>query len=103
MCARMQSFRALIQARPAPALSAALSPWLYLYKKLVMDNHRGVRCEAHGAMGDLGVAVGKQLAPHLKGLMGAWWLAQFDVHGEAAGLAQAALRVGDALRAAQPS
>lgn len=52
-----------------------VQPWAYQYKKLVLDPARMVRAEANAAMGLLAVALGKGLAPHLKGLMGPWFLA----------------------------
>lgn len=37
--------------------------------------------------------VGKGLAPFLKLLAGSWWLAQFDLHAEAAAAARDAFQV----------
>ena len=36
--------------------------------------------------------VGKGLAPYLKALAGSWWLAQFDLHAEAAAAARDAFQ-----------
>lgn len=36
--------------------------------------------------------VGKGLAPYLKALAGSWWLAQFDLHSEAAAAARDAFQ-----------
>ena len=45
---------------------------------------RTVRTEASGVLGEMTEVVGKGLAPFLKALAGSWWLAQFDLHAEAA-------------------
>jgi hypothetical protein len=42
----LQALRALIPQRQAAALAPALPPWIYVYKKLIMDLSRTVRAEA---------------------------------------------------------
>ncbi len=88
----LQALKALIPERSAADLAPALPPWLYVYKKLIMDLSRTVRAEASQVMSLLAVAVGKQIAPHLKSLMGAWWLAQFDPYSEASAAARSGLQ-----------
>ena len=54
--------------------------------------HRTVRAEASGVLGAMAKVVGKGLAPYLKALAGSWWLAQFDLHAEAAAAARDAFQ-----------
>lgn len=51
-----------------------------------------VRAEASAVLKDLVTGVGKGLAPFLKPLAGAWWLAQFDPHSDAAAAARQAFQ-----------
>ncbi len=39
-------------------------------------------------------AAGRQAAPHLKPLLGPWWMAQFDPHADVAAAARAAFQAG---------
>lgn len=82
-------------ASPAPRvdLTAALPPWVYMYRRLVSDGNRGVRAEAAAVLGALAAAVGKAIAPQLRGLMGPWWVAQFDPYSDAAAAARSAFQV----------
>ncbi|GFZ19946.1 HEAT/U-box domain-containing protein [Actinidia rufa] len=59
------------------------------YKKLLSDYNREVRRATHDTMILLVAAVGRDLAPHLKSLMGPWWVSQFD---PASDVSQAAKR-----------
>ena len=43
-------------------------------------------------LGAMVTVVGKGLAPFLKPLAGSWWLAQFDLHAEAAAAARDAFQ-----------
>eukprot|EP00891_Asterochloris_glomerata_P008818 jgi/Astpho2/8818/Aster-x0370 len=51
-----------------------------------------VRVEASAVLKKLVTGVGKGLAPFLKPLAGAWWLAQFDPHNDAAAAARQAFQ-----------
>ena len=44
-------------------------------------------------LGAMAKVVGKGLAPFLKLLAGSWWLAQFDLHAEAAAAARDAFQI----------
>lgn len=44
-------------------------------------------------LGVMAKVVGKGLAPYLKALAGSWWLAQFDLHAEAAAAARDAFQI----------
>ncbi|KAL5757043.1 hypothetical protein ACOSP7_021464 [Xanthoceras sorbifolium] len=63
--------------------------WAFEYKRLLLDYNREVRRATHETMTNLVTAVGRDLAPHLKSLMGPWWFAQFDANSE---VSQAAKR-----------
>eukprot|EP01132_Coremiostelium_polycephalum_P004030 gene4030-5044_t len=54
------------------SIKSLLSSWEYYYKKLVNDDDRKVRELSSICLGTLGSKVGKNLAPHLKQLMGPW-------------------------------
>ncbi|XP_022154880.1 E3 ubiquitin-protein ligase listerin isoform X2 [Momordica charantia] len=43
-----------------------------------MDYNRDVRRATHDTMTNLVIAAGRDIAPHLKSLMGPWWFSQFD-------------------------
>ncbi|XP_038895284.1 E3 ubiquitin-protein ligase listerin isoform X5 [Benincasa hispida] len=43
-----------------------------------MDYNRDVRRATHDTMTNLVMAAGREIAPHLKSLMGPWWFSQFD-------------------------
>jgi hypothetical protein len=78
----------------APAnVALTLGPFAYMYSRLSTDSSRSVRAEAATTLGQLAQAAGKALAPHLKSLIGPWWVAQFDPHGEAAAAARSGFQV----------
>ena len=72
-------------------MQAALPSWAYLYGRLIMDAHRGVRCEASQVTTAMAAAVGRGIAPLLKALLPALWLAQYDGYADAAAAARGAL------------
>ncbi|KAL3135632.1 hypothetical protein ABBQ38_006112 [Trebouxia sp. C0009 RCD-2024] len=88
----LQKLKAVIASKDAPSVAACLPAWSYEFNKLVMDNNRTVRSEASGVLGAMAKTVGKGLAPYLKALAGSWWLAQFDLHSEAAAAARDAFQ-----------
>ncbi|KAI8472755.1 MAG: hypothetical protein J3K34DRAFT_384103, partial [Monoraphidium minutum] len=90
----LQALRELATSKSSPELAAALAPWAYHFKRLMMDPAKSVRSEACATMGALAGAVGKQLAPHLKSLLPPWWLAAFDPYADVAAAARRTL--GDA-------
>ncbi len=69
-----------------------VQPWAYQYRRLVLDPARAVRCEAGVLMGLLAGAAGRGLAPHLRGVMGPWYLAGFDPYGDVAAASRTALQ-----------
>lgn len=72
-------------------LAAALAPWAYHFRRLMMDPAKTVRSEACAAMGALAAAVGKRLAPHVRALLPHWWLATFDPYADVAAAAARSL------------
>ncbi|KAH6766101.1 hypothetical protein C2S52_017084 [Perilla frutescens var. hirtella] len=68
----------LIGEKSAKELVMIIPQWAFEYKKLLMDYNREVRRATHDTMTNLVTAVGRDLAPHLKPLIGPWWFSQFD-------------------------
>ncbi|KAF4389556.1 hypothetical protein F8388_009689 [Cannabis sativa] len=93
----LSSLSELIKEKPGKDLVTVIPQWAFEYKRLLMDYNREVRRATHDTMTNLVTAVGRDLAPHLKSLMGPWWLSQFDSVSE---VAQAAKR---SLQAAFPA
>uniref|UniRef100_A0A7I4A3R4 E3 ubiquitin-protein ligase listerin n=1 Tax=Physcomitrium patens TaxID=3218 RepID=A0A7I4A3R4_PHYPA len=87
------ALRAIFKEHSVDELSAILPSWVFEYKRLVQDNNRQVRENVHGAMADLTTNAGKGLLPHLRSLMGAWWVSQFDPSREIAEAAQRSFQV----------
>jgi E3 ubiquitin-protein ligase listerin len=87
----LASLRELAAARPAADAAAALTPWGYHFRRLMMDPSKSVRAEACATMGALAAAVGKALAPHLRALLPPWWLAAFDPYADVAAAARRTL------------
>ncbi|KAG0592544.1 hypothetical protein KC19_1G261500 [Ceratodon purpureus] len=84
----LAALRTLFKEHSVTELDAILLSWVFEYKRLAQDNNRQVRENAHGAMGDLTTNAGRGLARHLRSLMGAWWVSQFDPSREVAEAAQ---------------
>ncbi|XP_024965066.1 E3 ubiquitin-protein ligase listerin isoform X4 [Cynara cardunculus var. scolymus] len=79
----------LLKQKSAKEVSPIIPQWAFEYKKLLLDYNREVRRASHDTMANLVSAVGRDLAPHLKSLMGPWWFSQFDAVNE---VSQAAKR-----------
>lgn len=79
----------LLKQKSAKDVSPIIPQWAFEYKKLLLDYNREVRRASHDTMANLVSAVGRDLAPHLKSLMGPWWFSQFDAVNE---VSQAAKR-----------
>jgi hypothetical protein len=84
------ALRALVAAKPEADVLAALPAWSYLFARLVMDAHHGVRAEAAAAMGAFAAAAGRGLAPSVRAVVPPWLLAQHDPRAEVAAVARAA-------------
>ncbi|XVF46152.1 hypothetical protein PTKIN_Ptkin03bG0003900 [Pterospermum kingtungense] len=93
----LASLSALFKQKSGKEIAPIIPQWTFEYKKLLLDYNREVRRATHETMADLVTAVGRDLAPHLKSLMGPWWFSQFDPSSE---VSQAAKR---SLQAAFPA
>jgi len=69
---------------------AALPLFSYAYCKLATDHAWRVRQTAHKVMGLFGSLAKKELAPHLKTVVGEWWCGQFDSRADVSRAASAA-------------
>lgn len=87
----------LLQEKSAKEIVLIVPQWAFEYKRLLLDYNREVRRATHDTMTALVTSIGRDLAPHLKILMGPWWFAQFDPVSE---VSQAAKR---SLQAAFPA
>uniref|UniRef100_F6GUH3 E3 ubiquitin-protein ligase listerin n=1 Tax=Vitis vinifera TaxID=29760 RepID=F6GUH3_VITVI len=68
----------LLKQKSGKEIVLIIPQWAFEYKKLLMDYNREVRRATHDTMTNLVLAVGRDLALHLKSLMGPWWFSQFD-------------------------
>ena len=76
----LNEFSELCQNKPVQDTIAILAYWPRIYNKLCDDGDRKVRECCQVAFNNLIVAVKKEIAPHLKSIMGCWWMAQSDSH-----------------------
>ncbi|PWA65835.1 Armadillo-like helical [Artemisia annua] len=67
-----------LSEKSAKEVSLVIPQWAFEYKKLLQDYNRDIRRATHDTMATLVSTVGRDLAPHLKSLMGPWWFSQFD-------------------------
>ncbi|KAK4419849.1 E3 ubiquitin-protein ligase listerin [Sesamum alatum] len=74
----LASLSQLIKQKSAKEIAKIIPQWAFEYKKLLLDYNREVRRATHDTMTNLVGAVGRDLAPHLKPLIGPWWFSQFD-------------------------
>ncbi|KAF9661877.1 hypothetical protein SADUNF_Sadunf19G0114500 [Salix dunnii] len=74
----LQTLSALFKEKSGKEIVLIIPQWGYEYKKLLLDYNREVRRATNETMTNLVTAVGRDLAPYLKSLMGPWWFSQFD-------------------------
>ncbi|KAL8531325.1 hypothetical protein ACS0TY_008085 [Phlomoides rotata] len=74
----LASLSQLIKEKTAKEVVIIIPQWAFEYKKLLIDYNREVRRATHETMTTLVTTVGRDLAPHLKLLIGPWWFSQFD-------------------------
>ncbi|GJR36275.1 E3 ubiquitin protein ligase listerin, partial [Tanacetum coccineum] len=67
-----------LSEKSAKEVSLLIPQWSFEYKKLLQDYNRDIRRATHDTMATLVSTAGRDLAPHLKSLMGPWWFSQFD-------------------------
>ncbi|KAI3810702.1 hypothetical protein L1987_20324 [Smallanthus sonchifolius] len=82
----------LLKDKSAKDVSPIIPQWAFEYKKLLQDYNREVRRATHDTMATLVSTVGRDLAPHLKSLMGPWWFSQFDTVHEVSQAAKRSLQ-----------
>ncbi|XP_057483183.1 E3 ubiquitin-protein ligase listerin-like isoform X2 [Actinidia eriantha] len=85
----LTSLSMILKQKSSKEILPIIPQWAFEYKKLLSDYNREVRRATHDTMILLVAAVGRDLAPHLKSLMGPWWVSQFDPASE---VSQAAKR-----------
>ncbi|CAN1180129.1 E3 ubiquitin-protein ligase listerin, partial [Linum perenne] len=74
----LQALSALFKVKSGKDIALIIPQWAFEYKRLLLDYNREVRRATHETMTNLVVTVGRDIAPHLKSLMGPWWFSQFD-------------------------
>lgn len=74
----LASLSELLKQKSGKDVASIIPQWVFEYKKLLMDYNRDVRRATHDTMTNLVMAAGREIAPHLKSLMGPWWFSQFD-------------------------
>ncbi|XP_040991883.1 E3 ubiquitin-protein ligase listerin isoform X1 [Juglans microcarpa x Juglans regia] len=88
----LASLSVLFKEKPGKDIVSIIPQWAFEYKRLLQDYNREVRRATHDTMTNLVVAVGRDLAPHLKSLMGPWWFSQFDPVSEVSQAAKRSLQ-----------
>lgn len=72
------SLSVLLKEKSKEDIIPVMPQWAFEYKRLLLDYNREVRRATHETMSVLVVSIGRDLALHLKSLMGPWWFSQFD-------------------------
>ncbi|XP_010535346.1 PREDICTED: LOW QUALITY PROTEIN: E3 ubiquitin-protein ligase listerin [Tarenaya hassleriana] len=78
----LASLSELMKQKQGKELLPILPQWTFEYKKLILDYSREVRRATHDVMTNIVTVVRRDLAPHLKSIMGPWWFSQFDLASE---------------------
>ncbi|KNA05184.1 hypothetical protein SOVF_192710 [Spinacia oleracea] len=89
----LNSLSTLLKDKSGKDVLPIIPQWGFEYRRLLMDYNREVRRATHDTMTSLVVAAGRDLALHLKSLMGPWWFAQFDSVSEVSQAAKRSLQV----------
>ncbi|KAL3632407.1 hypothetical protein CASFOL_025391 [Castilleja foliolosa] len=84
----LTSLSVLTRQKTSMEIGAIFPLWAFEYKKLLLDYNKEVRRATHDTMACLVSAAGRDLAPHVKLLIGPWWVSQFDSVYEASQAAQ---------------
>lgn len=93
---KLKALRALktyFSEASADVCAEALPSCLFYFRTVMLDNNRSVRLDATQLLSVLVTQAGRNVAPHLKDLMGPWYLAMCDPYSEAASAAQRAFEV----------
>uniref|UniRef100_A0A8D0GZQ3 E3 ubiquitin-protein ligase listerin n=1 Tax=Sphenodon punctatus TaxID=8508 RepID=A0A8D0GZQ3_SPHPU len=86
----MQEFGMMCKERETEIVKGVLPYWPRIYCKISLDHDRRVREATQQAFEQLILKVKKNLAPHLKSLMGYWLIAQCDTYSPSASAAKVA-------------
>ncbi|CAM8955449.1 unnamed protein product [Rhodiola kirilowii] len=89
----LTSLSSLVSQKAGKDIISMIPQWAFEYKKLLLDYNREVRRATHDTMTSIVSTVGRDLAPHLKILMGPWWFSQFDSVSEVSQAAKRSLQV----------
>lgn len=81
----------------AEVVKAVLPCWPRLYNTLATDSEHKVREATHISHNEVVQKVKRNLAPHLKSLIAAWFTSQYDTYPPAASAAVMSFRVGQQL------
>ncbi|CAH8358759.1 unnamed protein product [Eruca vesicaria subsp. sativa] len=88
----LASLSELVKQKKGKELLPLIPQWTFEYKKLILDYSRDVRRATHEVMTNVVTGVGRDLAPHLKSIMGPWWFSQFDLVSEVSQVAKSSLQ-----------
>ncbi|KAG5403658.1 hypothetical protein IGI04_009777 [Brassica rapa subsp. trilocularis] len=88
----LTSLSELVKQKKGKELVPLIPQWTFEYKKLILDYSRDVRRATHDVMTNVVTGVGRDLAPHLKSIMGPWWFSQFDLVSEVSQAAKSSLQ-----------
>ncbi|KAF6016474.1 LTN1 [Bugula neritina] len=86
----LQNLHSICQERESEVVVDSLKYWPRLYNKLAIDFDHRVREASHKALKEVAIRSGRNLAPHLKHLIGAWLLSLCDQYAPAASAARSA-------------
>ncbi|KAL9224180.1 hypothetical protein vseg_000242 [Gypsophila vaccaria] len=89
----LNSLSVVLKDKSGTDVSPIIPQWGFEYRRLLMDYNREVRRATHETMTSLVAAAGRELAVHLKSLMGPWWFAQFDSVSEVSVAAKRSMQV----------
>ncbi|KAI9559714.1 hypothetical protein GHT06_013719 [Daphnia sinensis] len=88
----LQEFTELCQQNSLDLLKAVLPFWPRIFSRLAVDGDRRVREYLHKSHVQLTSQLGRNIAPYLKEMMGAWFTSQCDSYAPAASLATHSLK-----------
>ncbi|CAH2069534.1 unnamed protein product [Thlaspi arvense] len=88
----LTSLSELIKQKKGKEILPIIPQWSFEYKKLILDYNRDVRRATHDVMTNVVTGVGRDLAPHLRSIMGPWWFSQFDLVSEVSQAAKSSLQ-----------
>lgn len=88
----LQEFKDQCEVAPTEVLKCVLLFWPRIFTRLAVDADRRVRENVHKSHSSFAAKLGRNLAPILKEIMGAWFTSQCDIHAPAASSASHSLK-----------